>query len=204
MARNLRSRKLVWVKVSQQLAAIKYAFRSGLRDSEQGRLGQTVLAAGNNDVTGIVIGANAPKPARAAKKTQTGWEGSFCSYDVIAALKTAGYRITAGKPTRKPRAATNTSRVVYVTLNGIKYAWYATRSTVAANTAVVGVKDATGGDNDLIFGAEFPKPPRYKIIVEDDSFSSFIDPSSLAQAQGATWFPVDDGNYSAIDLARYL
>ncbi len=203
MARNLRSRRLVWVTVSQPLQALKYAFRSGLRDSERSRFGQTALT-NPEETQGVIIGANAPKPARASKKMQTGWEGSFCSHTVIAALKVAGYRITAGKPTRKPRAATNNSRVVYVTLNGIKYAWYYVASTVAANIGTVGVREASGNDNDLIFGAEFPKPPRYKVIIGDDSFSSFVDPSSLDQAQGASWFPVDDGNYSSVDLARYL
>lgn len=203
MARNLRSRRLVSVTVSAALSTLKYGFRSGLRDSEQSRFGQTQITTAN-DVLNLVIGANAPKPARAAKKMATGWEGSYCSHTAIATLKVAGYRITAGKSTRKPRAATANSRVVYVKLNGIKYAWYYTASTVAANIATVGVREASGSDNDLIFGAEFPKPPRYKVIIGDDSFSSFIDPSSLEQAQGASWFPVDDGNYSSVDLARYL
>ncbi len=203
MARNLRSRRLVSVTVSQTLAGLRYGFRSGLRDSERGKFGQTLIESPDN-VTGLVIGANAPKPARAAKKFATGWEGSYCSHSVIATLKEAGYVIKAGKPTRKPRAATNTSKVVYVTINGIKYAWYYVASTVAASIATVGVKEATGGDGDLIFGASFPKPPRYKVIVGEDSFSSFVDPSSLDRASGASWFPVDDGNYSSTDLARYL
>lgn len=203
MARNLRSRRLVTVTVSQALPSLRYGFRSRLRDSERSRFGQTVVDSTEN-VTGLVIGANAPKPARAAKKAATGWEGSYCSHSVIATLKTAGYRITAGKATRKPRAANSISKVVYVTVNGVKYAWYSPSSTVSANTGGVGIKDASPSDNDLIFGAEFPKPPRYKIIVGDDSFSSFIDPSNIDQATTANWFPVDDGNYSSVDLARYL
>lgn len=203
MARNLRSRRLVTVTVSAQLPSLRYGFRSGLRDSERSRFGQTPVDNPDN-VTGLVVGANAPKPARAAKKIATGWEGSYCSHSVIAALKTAGYKITSGKPTRKPRAANQTSRVVYVTVNGIKYAWYSPSSTVAANISTVGIRDASPSDNDLIFGAEFPKPPRYKIIVGDDSFSSFIDPSNADQAASSNWFPVDDGNFSSVDLARYL
>lgn len=206
MPRNTNDRSLVWVKVSAALPDLKYGFQSGMDTGSRSALGQTpVTDALYNQ--GLVVGANAPKPSRASRKrTGSGYEGSFCSYDVIATLKQAGWSITPGKPTRKPRPANGLSKCVYVTMpGGVKYAWYSPIGQNAPTLGTIGVRDATGSDNDLIFGSEFPKPPRYKKLLTDgSSFSSFVDPTNVDAAVSDGWFPSDDGNYAQSDLARYL
>lgn len=202
MARNTNPRKLVWVKVSEAFPNLKYGFRSGVEESFRGQLGQTVVAAA--DLQNLVVGANRPKPARASKKRATGYEGSFCSYDQIATLKQNGFSITPGKGPRLAKATT-LSKPVYVTVNGIKYGWMSPVSTMPVTVGSIGVKDVGGTDTDILYGCEFPKPPRMKFINDTtgDSFSSFADPSNVDQAP-AGWTLAHVGSYRAEDLARYL
>lgn len=201
MPRNTDARSLVWVKVSEVMASLKYGFRSGLESGQRANLGQTAVAA--TDLQNLVIGANRPKPARASRKRTTGYDGSYCSYDKIALLKQAGWSITPGKGPRLARATT-LSTPVYVTINGIKYGWQSPASNMPVTINSIGVRNVGPTDTDIIYGCEFPKPPRMKQINEQtgDSYSSFADPANIDNAPG--WQLVTVGSFRAEDLGRYL
>ena len=70
---------------------------------------------------GLVFGANAPKPGRASRRRATGVDSTFYAIGSVASLRTAGYTLTA--PTIRRGRPTVASRAVFVTVDGIKYAW---------------------------------------------------------------------------------
>lgn len=180
MPRNYSARTLSYVTVAQGVN-IKYGFWSGLKTSLRDNYGQTEIIA-STKVEGLVIGANSPKPYRASTKSSSGYESSWCSHDKVAALKKAGYQVLS--PKVRSASVTKLSKTVYVTINGIKYAWQMPLPPSGVDLTALGVKDATANDNDLVFGASFPKPPRVsKLIQTTDGgglFSSFCDPSKLS------------------------
>ena len=181
MPRNYRNRELVYVTMSESLGSLKYGFQTGLKDSDKATFGQTAIDA-NTAVTGLVIGANSPKPHRATIKDISGSISSWCSADKVSSLRTAG--ATIAPPKRRYSRTTQVSKTVYVTINGVKYGWqYTTAGVGTVTIADVGVVDATK-DDLLVFGASFPKPARFATDLvgggEDapiNSFSIFVDPS---------------------------
>lgn len=212
MPRNYAKGVLASVTMQHGGAALKYAFRSRMqRESNRTALGQTLInVATINDVQNLVLGCNAPKPARASKTFDTnppGSESSFCSDDKIVTLKADGWSITprkaAGKPSFTPR-----SQTVYVTVNGIKYAWRSSRAPDAisaqVNLAQIGVKVATATETGLVFGCSFPKPPLIGKVVKDpeddadDFFSTMADPTSFESAIQAGWQSVNKKGYGLI------
>lgn len=202
MPRNYGTAEPVYVPLTIGTSSLKYGFPCRLqRDSEYTTLGITAItAAAINDtlIQGMIWGANSPKPPRASKIFDTnppGSESSFCSNATatLAAARADGWRIRPAKISRK---GTQTPRSVtaYVTINGVKYAWQMPRTQtgvldVTTLSGTIGVRIADASDDDLVFGASFPKPPRAKRNVSDpedpadDTFSSFYDPSSTLPAE---------------------
>jgi hypothetical protein len=202
MARNLNNGTLVYVPIAF-ITGLKYAFRSRVADARRDDLGQVVIPATLTDVTGYVLGANSPKPPRATKLFATGSESSFCDAAKITALKAAGWSIQAAKASRKG-VATARSTPFYVTINGIKYAWQSANSaqTPANLLTVSGIKAVAANDNDLVWGAQFPKPSKIKIALADGSkYGTFCDPT----AEGTLPADVElkAGKYGATDLTRF-
>jgi len=153
-----------------------------------------------------VIGANAPKPPRASKRTASGYEGSFCDKDKVTQLRADGYRITRGK-SRTPRS-TNLSTAYYILINGIKYAWNSPNAaSTPSSLSTANVKPATASDK-CVFGASFPKPPRMAIETgEGDAggkYSTFVDPDKVDDLAQAGWIPVENGTYSITDFKTLI
>ncbi|MBP0016242.1 MAG: hypothetical protein J7647_01640 [Cyanobacteria bacterium SBLK] len=202
MPRNYSKSDPVWVPYRAKTDLIKYGFPCRLeRDTAFSTLGINLIdvtALSEADLLGMVWGANSPKPPRATKKHDTnppGYESTFCgnSATILAAARADGWKIRTGKSPRKPSETTR-SKTVYVTINGINYAWQFAKLAqgVTVDVTQIGVKDATSNDL-LVFGATFPKPPKMQRNIndpadpDDDTFSTFGDPSSLASAVENDW-----------------
>jgi hypothetical protein len=185
MARNYDNGTLVYVTLSN-FGGLRYGFKSRIRSASREDLGQTVIDASIADITGLAVGVNSPKPARAKKIFASGSEGSFCSTDKIPTLKANGWQITRGRARSLTRSSFG--KVVYVTINGLKYAWFLTQGVgySAANLAAAGIKDAEPEDL-LVYGASFPKPPRVKLKHTQGDFSTFADPEKLDAAFKDGW-----------------
>ena len=212
MPRNYGASFPAWVPLNYTGGQLKYAFKCRLqRDSVLPTLGVTKILTTPTDVTGFIFGANAPKPPRASKTFDTnppGSESTFCSnaITILTNARADGWRITPGKPFRKPISTTR-SKTVYVTLNGIKYAWQFSRipaSLTGVDTSALGIQDASATESGLVFGASFPKPPKVKKEVNDtddptvDSFSTFCDPSRLDSAISAGYAQVTVKKYNRV------
>lgn len=189
MARNTDPRKLVTVGVPG-FDGLKYGFPSGLKDSLRDDFGQVAV---NFDQlgTGLVLGANSPKPYRAGKRLTTGFESSFADPSKVSTLKAAGWSITFPKV----RTATRSSLSVtlFVTIGGIKYAWVTPKLPQGVTLTAIGAAEPGANDKDLVFGARFPRPARYglDLTVEGSenttSISIFVDPSKEDSLGTAGW-----------------
>ena len=203
MARNTNDTRLVEVKIAG-FPNLRYVFRTRIKEANSTTLGHVdINAQGVNDVKGIVIGANSPKPPRASKRFDKGYEGSYVDKDKIEDVRKDGWRIKRGKNQRGGKS--QFAQLKYITINGIKYAWYSPNSDDAPDLSQTGINDATPKDSDLVFGAEFPKPPRLKKELADGStYSTFIDPKKYEDLlDQADWSRSGDGNYTAKDLNNY-
>ncbi|QCS50312.1 hypothetical protein FEK30_13265 [Picosynechococcus sp. PCC 11901] len=171
-----------YVNVKIGTATLKYVFRSKLKDSLKTEFGQTDVSAQFN-VANAVLSPNRPKPARASKRFPTGYEGSFCSTDKISALKLNGYTVT--KPKLALIGPGGFSRVLYVTINGVNYAWRRPKNAGGEVALTeLGVKDADGSELDLVFGADFPKPAQaIRTITSQGTYRSFVDNSKVQNGQ---------------------
>lgn len=198
MPRNYEDSRLVYVTIAE-FTNLKYTFKTRVKTTTSTDLGHTTVGVAQiSTAQGYVIGANSPKPPRASKSTETGIEGSFVDKDKIASAKAAGYSIQRGKR-RTPRK-TKFTVVKYVDINGIKYAWNSPTAQGAPSLDALGATDATDNDQ-VVFGADFPKPPRVKIgIGDNNSYSSFVDPNKFDDAIAAGWAPAGNGRYKAADL----
>lgn len=191
MAREYGSGTWRWVSLVIGSTTLKYVFDSKLKDSLKSEFGQIDVTAQFN-VTNAVLSPNKPKPARASKRLADGHEGSFCSSDKIKPLKADGFQIT--RPKLATFNQTTLSRVLFVTLNGVKYAWRRPRNTGGeVDVNPVGAQDATD-ETDLVFGADFPKPAQGVILIPGQgSYRCFVDNTKVdgatldAAAASAGW-----------------
>ena len=164
---------------------IKYGFSTNIPASYASQLGHTPITNLGNPPLGLVVGSSFPKPRRASKRDTSRMVSSFIAVDKQVAAKKAGYKITRTKA--KPKLITRTNsfvQTVFVTIRGIRYAWNIPKvsATNAGDLAALGIRVATADDaNSLVFGANFPRPPRAtKIVVSGDeikNITTFYDPS---------------------------
>lgn len=180
-ANSYNNRRLVYVTPFTG-ATVKYGFLTNTPAAVSTACGHTEVT--DAYPTGLVIGANAPKPGRASKRTATGTNGSFYDIGNRAALRTAGYSLTNPKIRRGSVGAN--SRAVYVLNGGIKYAWRMPQTTytkIGGDLAALGLVDATSNDVDLVWGASYPKPPkasRADVGADGtDIISTFVDPDAV-------------------------
>lgn len=158
-------------------STVRYGFATNCLQSVSADCGHTPVDPGNIP-TGLVFGANAPKPGRASKKEITGTNGSFYDAGNAATLRAAGY--TLSLPFIRRAGASENSRTVYVTINGFNYAWRMPSTTytrIGGDRAALGIQDATQNDRNLVFGARTPKPPKVSAAIGSDIISTFGDPS---------------------------
>lgn len=155
----------------------KYGFLTNTEAGVRSALGQEAV---DGTTTQVVFGANAPKPGRASK----GSDSSYYSIGKRATLLTAKWNLTPPK-IRRGKSSTKT-KAVYVEVDGIKYAWkqpIATHAAISGDAAGLGVVTATGSERDLVYGASFPKPRRARKLIligdganqREESYSTFID-----------------------------
>ena len=183
------SRKAVYVTPFNG-SGFKYGFRTNVKAA-------TGTSCGHADVNfaslpaDLVFGCNTPKPGRASRLNGDEYEGSFFDYTKYAALKAEGWRTS--KPfTRIPKITTR-SVTVFVSTNStasatgtIKYGWamqISLYTKIEAELDALGIELATAGAQNIIFGAQEPKPPRVsKVVVGDggvDNLSTFCAPAKL-------------------------
>lgn len=200
--------RLVFVAMAAPYADHKYGFRTTCKETTSTALGHQPLTVAT-PVTGLIFKANAPKPRRASRTTATGTESSYIAESSVSSAVSAGWNITKSKPNGR-KSVSQFQIPVYVTVNGIKYAWGMKKSQkvkLGANFGALGIKEAVGTEEDLVFGASFPKPPRVRSLTTSGkgatatsvSSSTFYDPSNEAQLAGK--FALYAGQYTAGALA---
>lgn len=172
------AKQLVWVTPFTG-STIKYGFMTNADTGTRTALAHVEVTGAYP--TGLVIGANAPKPPRAKKLTATGTESSFCDAEGVAAARAAGWRISRGKI--RIGASGSKSKTVYVTHEGNKLAWKMPNflhANITGDLVGLGIALATSADKDLVFGARFPVLPRVgKISATFNKYTTFCDPSKL-------------------------
>ena len=182
------ARDLVYVPIyantgnAQAATGVLYGFKTNIDAADRATLGQTAVDAAYP--AGLVIGANAPKPPRASRLRVTGTTSSYYDQGIAAAIRAAGWR-TGSRGRIRTRNITARTRTVYVALGPTKYAWQIpvdTFARIGGDAAAMGIEIADANDNDLVFGASHPKPPRAALTVfgndGTDTFSTFIDPAA--------------------------
>jgi hypothetical protein len=203
MPRNFKNGVTVYVPLAT-IDGVKYVFNSRNDDADRTVLGQTALTATITDVTGFVVGCNAPKPGRATKRKGTGNESGFFDEAQRAALIAAGWRLQRGVAGRSPTASKGAD-FVYVTVNGVKYAWYCPRvpgaTALDAMAVTMGVVKV-GVNDEVVYGCSFPKPPRFKYeIPGTGTYSTFYEPSAPTVPDGVE---VTGGRTSLTDLKNLV
>lgn len=162
-----------------------YGFLTSLDDAERQALGHTVLTGQNS--SGVVFGANSPKPARMKKTRDSGRSAnSFVSAGSIASARTAGWKLIK-RPTARRSRATALSKPVYVELSigsiKVKYAWRMPTdlyTSVGTDRTALGITDASTETDafDLVWGVNSPKPPRAYKVNGDSTLATFCDPNA--------------------------
>jgi hypothetical protein len=155
--------RLVYVALEAPYADHNYGFRTTAKQTTSTALGHQVLSA-TTPVAGLIFKANHPKPKRATKTFLTGTESSFIAPSVVISAIAAGWDIIKAKSNGRKQTG-RFSKALYVTVNNVKYAWAVPKKTwlkLQPNAVALGIREVLGTEQDLVFGASFPKPPRVK------------------------------------------
>ena len=166
-------------------SGIAFAFNSASSATQKTDLGQTDvnLAA---PPAGLVIGANAPKPGRAAKKIPGGSVSSYFDIGKAGTLKAADWRIVS-MPTIRRGKNQPLAKAVVITIGGIKYAWNMpndTHAAIGADLGGLGIALADAKDKNLVWGATYPKLPRAQKFLSTGTgggniISTFVAPLKM-------------------------
>jgi hypothetical protein len=194
MARRRGETSKVYVTI---LGGLKYGFRTNKAFHLQhgAILGQDTYV----DAAGVFFGANSPKPAKATLETSSGIIGSFCSTAKIDDLKAANWTVTRRNRIRGVKTSGKT-RTVYVDMpGGYKYAWNITAAEVDL-AADLGFVAATGADaSNLIWGVNYPKPPRASKKENGSNVSTFCKPQkSVMDAATTAGYSISGVDYDLI------
>lgn len=204
MPRNIRDRIWRYVKPFQD-SALLYGFKSGADTALAGALGQTDITAATQ-VMNLVLEPNNFKPYKIKKETAAGTEESFANFDKVASARQNNLIVSKAGYRPKTKRSNARGSIVYVTVNGIKYGWKFLQTSLPIQAGVIGHQPATGTETDIVFGATFPKPPRMKFVSanREDTLTTFVDPSKVDAALQAGWLMVDEGDYTAEHLKKYI
>ncbi len=152
---------------------ILYGFKTNVPAAIGTSCGHTAVPA--NAPANLVFGANSPKPGRAKTSAAGGGSrSSFYDKGVYATLAADGdWTLTFPRRRRGGGNSLNSVAVwVRVGPDGdaatmIKYAWNIPSLLLtkigAANAAAMGIREVTDND-DVVWGADFPKPPKAKTV----------------------------------------
>lgn len=124
---------------------------------------------------GITFGANSPKPPTATIVDAAGNTSSFYDPSKAKALGDKGYILKAAKRKAGIRLSGKAVTVYVDTPLGYKYAWNMASADVN-DAAEAGVKKASAGETNLVWGS-FPKPPRAYKRTAAGGFSTFCPPT---------------------------
>lgn len=188
------------IEIFVTIGSLKYGFlcQEHIVNTYGAKLGQKEVGS----TAGIFYGANSPKPPRAYKDFKQGSTpqasnstssnpttvSSFCSTQKVQSLKRDRWNV---RPFTSFRGIKNAgkSRTVYVEMpGGYNYAWNLTQEGTK-HMAVLGIKDATGSTDNMVWGSA-PKPPRAsKIELDGSAFSTFAEPARtiIDKAVGEGW-----------------
>jgi hypothetical protein len=197
--RNYGKGNMVYVPFTRW-GNLKYGFRCRIKESYFDDLGIIKINPSGTgfSIQGLAIGVNSPKPPRATKITVTGTETSFCDEAKIPTLLADDWEIKGAKI--RGISDSSFAKAVYVTINGIKYAWMSAEAPInPPGYATADIKPV--GDNDLVvIGASFPKPPRMKVNLKETTgapgsettsklgtFSTFVDPTKVDDLTSLGW-----------------
>lgn len=178
-----------------------YGFLTNIDSAESAELGQVDGKTANGGyIEKLVIGANSPQPARYTKKVSTHSVTSFCGHDQTAQATAKGWKKAKEVQYRLAQSSTR-SKVVYLTIRGIKYAWRqrAEQFNKLKNySSNLGIAEADASSTDLVYGPSFPVPPKVGIIKPgeggQDNLSTFCDPRKIDNLPEG-WSLIDPGNY---------
>jgi hypothetical protein len=176
------ARDLVYVPLGTGDTNINYGFNTNMDEADKALLGHVAVNLASPPPR-FVLGANRPKPGRATKRSAAASNSSFYAASQTTALRAAGWRV--GFPKLRPGKGANglLSKEYYVTISGIKYAWPLSNDVAArlGDLGQLGLRLTQNTENDYVFGARFPKPPKAASISVGDngvsSVSTFYDPS---------------------------
>ena len=159
---------------------LNYGFLTNVDPSISAVLGHQEVGTTIPPLT--VFGANSPKPARATRRFINGIRSSFCDVSAVTSARSQGWSV--GSARLRKGGESTFSIIVYINIEGIKYAWpmpLRLYDIIFAEVAGLGINISTVNDNDLVFGASSPKPPRaYKVLIGAegaDNLSTFVDPT---------------------------
>ena len=124
---------------------------------------------------GITYGANSPKPPTATIVQSTGNISSFYNPSKGKTLGDKGYLLKNFNRKKGVRLSGKAVTVYVETPLGYKYAWNMASGDVD-EAAEAGVKKASAGETNLVWGS-FPKPPRAYKRTEAGGFSTFCPPT---------------------------
>lgn len=194
--RGVKRDQIVYVPVN---AVILYGFSAKNIGSIQGVSAADVTALGHltptaaDAVSGgiLILGANAPKPARVVKKitgaaiTAQASVSTFCSYTKIADAQTAGWRLAKGRTSVSLQAGSTFKRslsAIATLSNGALYVFPMNAADFATHGQALGLAAAASittetERNKLIRGTTIPRPGKAVLDVTSDTstgtFSSF-------------------------------
>lgn len=181
-----------------------YGFMTNIAEALSSELGQvkgTTGAGGRTYIPQLIIGADAPKPARVVKKTIDYSVTTYVGHNKLSEALSKGWKLSKDGTYRIARH-TKRSKLVFLDIRGIQYAWrmrteqYTKLQKYASN---LGIKEAKKGDLDLVYGPSFPRPPKVGVIVAGeggtDTLSTFCEPQKLDNLP-ESWFLIDPGNYA--------
>lgn len=196
------------VAVDVKGLTIKYGFRTTLGSAASISLGQTTAVDPQGALlSGVILGANSPKPPRASKRRASGeTDSSFISYSAIATAKTAGWSVKAGRLTI-PRSTKISFPVFAVidsgtTTNGAgetvginyKYGWRMPKyqyDLINGNFAALGITLVTNDNySDVWFGVNSPKPKRVGFNVNANSVLSTYASTAKLDSLPEGWFQI--------------
>jgi hypothetical protein len=161
-----------------------YVYDSPCDASQLAKLGAKPL--GEVALPNVIYKANLPRPARG--KTEDGVNSYVASGATLPkgckVTKAArGFAVGADVENFNPsEAGLRGSIVVYVEVGGIKWAWrmpnYQMSALTAADLTKLGIKIPQKADNnELVFGASVPYPPRAYKKLADKTVSTFCSDS---------------------------
>lgn len=189
-----------------------YGFRTNTSSSEATELGQIPATVNGKYITGLVIGANSPRPATMRKDSNTGGtDSSKVSFDAIDTARVAGWSLVS-LPTTKRAIHTKDGKKAFVDLRAldeqgnptgpvIKYLWNLPLflyNLISADLPALGIELASPNDENLVIAPSFPRPPQARRITINADGSkrvntTFCDPKKLDNLP-AGWTAVS-GNF---------